>query len=1325
MVSGVLSDFGARPELADPGDVERRLSSARQVRVIGPRPDFQTLALWFGTIPLLGWEDELARASRHAINPMFARINWDREEDVAAVSPTDVPWAFEHLRRQAKDILADYSAGGGNEGTSPVQLFVDLPDFPVDSPSAAQQDYFDHLLSLTEALTLQFRRPGNLTLVGLPAEQYVAMDSIRPSDLAWLVRRSTGVSVSWSLGSSSTATGDSEDLPRRSFEDRMRDIEEGQGIQSTYCLGKNLGGKPETEGKRVRPERGGDCIRKSGSSLFIAWSGAPTSLLPVSDFRRFLKLTGMVGRNAEDRLLPATVARIRTWPQPEPILQSGDVVDAGVIGDTLMSSDGSGMVQAAVRDSQRASHRAGAGGFALSDANRDKDDRLRPPLVGILIRLCWPMLVQDVAFPGSGWLLDRMTAAERQRLGRERISYQIRTADYRLGIGPFWLKRAAQRAHELRLAYGFWFVALAKIVMSLTVVALPIGLVVLFRVILPNPAELIEGQERLRTALFHNRSQPHSRAQLAPYALGGDTFGWRPPLAGISASDTIDRLPDLFPEVFPLGGGPSDPGAMPYLLLNRVRFSDAAPFAARAVAFGAEGFPVSLNLKTSDAVEILGSNRIVGHYMVLSAQKASAPMRCRLEVRDESGRVLLSVEKSPGGTPRRSGWIESLLGRPGRRIAEGERSWEAFRFRSDTLPRRLTYTVREVQPQMGAGEGAAAAVRSAAEPGGMEARPSCVVALTSPVFEKRTLHPPNVRTVVVAIVDGVWEPLSRDPEIMPHLASWVAEGATGSSLHFSTSAEPGAAIRELLGIGIASGGSDTESLMALARRSGFRTGYFGDADDVYFADTETVRGHDVPDVLMGFPLDGVRGAAAQSQAFDWLTFGGAAPALAVVRLSDVRGKWIPPWSALRLKDVLAAYSGYGRRAKIYESMLRALDDNLGSLRKSLGRLDNGSVHGGAAVQDLGARHLVVVGSSGVSAALRPVAIGGSEGSYAAGATFALGGLPRPESLHVPLVVSTVPPAHKTTGEHQRISTHRELRGALAQVLEGKSSGVLAPQAATLPAAVGSSRMPAVMEGSVGAPAQSGAVRFWVPRLSDRGEIVQLAGFPLSAAVRVSLGRGHWDYDTVQGNLDAVPADESPDLYGRHPESWQKLTPAVGPPALMIVPTGEGAQGINMDIQIDRPVDTHRAAAGDLAAAPTVGIFAAPAAVDGSVQELTWPESLGRRQEPRSIAVTGLMTASNLFNAQPLPKAGSVGTPIALVVKGLGSTAKRLRIAAEGGISLCQIPVPGAVLDLEQAQLERLMRDPPPCAFSGPGRRWYDRKPREPDRSVYEVWVGWP
>ncbi len=899
---------------------------------------------------------------------------------------------------------------------------------------------------------------------------------------------------------------------------------------------------------------------------------------------------------------------------------------------------------------------------------KDSRFRQRSWMVSFALRAVWPLFVQDVTFPGSSFIERAMTDAERQRLGRERIAYQIRNTQFRLGYGPMWLKRFAQWAHEIRLSYGFWFFAVLKVLASIVVVGLPLAALVVFRVVLPDPRPLLDQQLDGHSFSPLVLGADHPKSFDSPYHLSLSSPGWQPE-DGLLRRGLWDirRLKDAKAPDLGYSG-------LPYLVLTQEGQGPNWPKALLGAALSADGFPVTMVRNSPQGVtsEVAGANRVLGHYRLLSPLGEAA--RCRLEIYDEAQRVLLAVEKNVGGAALRLGWLDDVVGDELQRLRLRQAAWDSFRIRTDVVPARLTFSVRDT---------AATKVQGAT--------PRCAAAIAAPLFERRRLHPLALGSVVLVVVDGVWEAATRWTGVMPQWHSWTA-GASDvvrSSSHFASSTQPDVAWQDLLGGAKTSGLPSGPSLFGLARRAGLRTGFFGAFEDAFWQNHDRWESHDLPDVIFGHERDGYRNVGSLVQALEWLKSNPGAPAFAVVRWSELRGGWMPPFSAVTLSDLaipfMDPFDGYKRQRLHYQTMLRALDQDFGRLRKLWHRGDFGR---GLGLE--GASHLVVVGLTGASVAPKVLAVGAGLGAYATGASFSLDGRGElfPDQIHVPMMASSEGTLVKPL--LGKVTSHRDLKTAMAALLT-QSPGALVVPTSTVPLAITLKDRLGVLDEPANAEVPLGLVHLWTPAQAVVGQSVSLSDFPARAKVRRATGMGGLEYDTSTGQITELRPDQRVQRFTGSLPAWDFVAPRSASPALILGTASTAEVSVVVDVASGREP-------------PLVTWLP----LERGASE-PWPSELHRQLGPGALVIEGRLP------------------PGALALWLSGEQAMGIRVNSAAGLRICGRAQPDGRLQWSGRHWHRFLFDPPKCALSHPGRMWYDVLKAD-DRIKQQgmaLSVGWP
>jgi hypothetical protein len=664
----------------------------------------------------------------------------------------------------------------------------------------------------------------------------------------------------------------------------------------------------------------------------------------------------------------------------------------------------------------------------------------------VIIALSLPLIVQDFPVPWKDWVLGQLTEGETMRLSRERLSYRIRTSDYRLRYGPVWLKRFAQSGIEYWIQYRFWVRVVFKIALSTALVSLPVLIFGIYKFYLPDPAPYLEAQERQQPSKHEMDLEP-GVANLFPYFLAD------------SEQDKTQKLTSDWPEspsaqsvsVLPLKGSASvvqpqsrlsNASNSMALVRASATAAESAPYAARPAYLVDEDRPLVFenrdnfsdrNSRSEFSAEVLGGNSVGGHFIIYSTQKGR--VRCRFELRDESQNLLFSVEKFAMSALSRSGLQDGFVWRPDITLSAAANLWQSYRFRMDELPRKLFFSVRQAVPEEDAGSGpSGTALSNPAERKDLSersGRSDCFVAVSDPQYQKQTLMARQIRGIVLVVIDGLAGKRWSTSNLMPNLDALAAQGQAYSH-YFSPSSDTAGAARAILNKETATG---TQSVFESARLLGYSTALFGNSNDLYFDSKSPPTRQSLPDFVIGNSSDKYGGLAASIQASEWLDTIGSNPFFIVVRLSELRGRLIPPWKYLDARRFVSAPFGYEGRLTRYDAMLSYLDENLSIVADALRA---------GVTRNAGQGLLLVTGSTGVQTSEFVHRDRSSAGGIVRGASFDVGHDLLPDALHVPLVHVAFDGAKKEdapsgsiAGKSTSVSsfaTHLELNEYLEMVL---------------------------------------------------------------------------------------------------------------------------------------------------------------------------------------------------------------------------------------------------------------------------------------------------
>lgn len=327
--SGVHGNLGALPQLMTFVDLEQQAASRLGVGLVSLAAPHEAHALWFGAVPMVGWTDEFVRLARFAINPLFAQVKNDQGaggQPLSAQAETGAQSGpFGRLRRGAAHLgqrrfqgLDPFARPLPTADASPL-IVLELPQFPAESAAQVQGDYFDQVLSLVQGLQEDGFKTSRMTLLGLPAEQFLEQEAESPLDLGGRVRRATGVVISWRsdvIHSRHDGSGHQPSRSARSFEDRLRDVEDGRGMVPTACVRRLI----RHERAALRPAQ--ECLGRKG--IVMLWPTSASALMPTSALRRFLRLTRPMSMAAWQREGLGAAAWIDSWPDRGYVFRPGE-----------------------------------------------------------------------------------------------------------------------------------------------------------------------------------------------------------------------------------------------------------------------------------------------------------------------------------------------------------------------------------------------------------------------------------------------------------------------------------------------------------------------------------------------------------------------------------------------------------------------------------------------------------------------------------------------------------------------------------------------------------------------------------------------------------------------------------------------------------------------------------------------------------------------------------------------------------------------------------------------------------------------------------------
>ena len=922
-----------------------------------------------------------------------------------------------------------------------------------------------------------------------------------------------------------------------------------------------------------------------------------------------------------------------------------------------------------------------------NNQSHDKNADTRAPLVRLIVALSLPLIVQDFPVPWKDWVLAQLTESETMRLSRERLSYRIRTSDYRLRYGPVWLKRFAQSGIENWIQYRFWVLVVFKIILSSALVSLPVLVFGIYKFYLPDPAPYLEAQERQQHSKHETELEP-GVANLFPYFVSESEqdktqrlmAGW----PALSSPQSVSVLPlKNSAAVFQPQSRVSNSSSSMALVRASAAASESAPYAARPAYLVDESRPLVFenrenfsdgSSRSEFSAEVLGGNSVGGHFIIYSTQKKR--VRCRFELRDEKQNLLFSVEKFAMSAIIRSALQDSFVWRPDITLSAAANLWQSYRFRMDELPRKLFFSVRQAVSEEDAAAVASGTARSNPAEGkelsDRAVRSDCFVAVSDPQYQKQTLTARQVHGIVLVVIDGLAGQRWSKGNLMPNLRSLAAQGQAYSH-YYSPSSDTAGATRAILNKETATG---TQSIFESARLLGYSTASFGDSADLYFDSSSPPTRQSLPDFVIGNSSDKYGGLAASIQASEWLDTFGSNPFYIVVRLSELSGRLIPPWKYLDARRFVSAPFGYEGRLNRYDAMLSYVDENLSIVADAL--RDGVARNGGSGL-------LVVTGSTGIQTSEFGHRDSSSAGGVIRGASFGVGSDILPDALHVPLVHVSFDGAKKdeahtgaAAGRGVSVSsftTHLELNEYFETVLrEDRVSQIPArrsPVVITEPQGVG-----------LLGPSDEPFVSFWGKGMLQSSGRFFRKQFPFEVMNRFeSTGFGvSLTYNPDTGALIEKPryALSKGDLDARDFLTYAFL--AREPSFIFSAATGDGLSRLKLEPLARTP-----------AAHPRNGL------------ELHSSLSIARLAEgkPQAPEADSVLSTEDGAVVLKLPnKQLSQQTRTAFIANGVfgGAAALTLDVTDAGDLSICDARIASPSFTLTRQEIVQLRRAPPLCMF---------------------------
>lgn len=530
--------------------------------------------------------------------------------------------------------------------------------------------------------------------------------------------------------------------------------------------------------------------------------------------------------------------------------------------------------------------------------------RAAPAIVQALWQALWQAYGRAVLFlasrgvhlPGEKSVRGSLASQTLSAYERRALVYELKASRYQFPVGPLWLRASVDGVLALWRLNRFWVALFFKGAFGAVFVSLPLGIFLLVRGVLPVP-------ERVPAVPVAGALAPRtSMRTLRPYETVVDTF---PAFASLVDAEGGLRRVTVRKD---------KEGNTPALLTF-----GAAPRRREWVnAFlASESVPLTLEAHEDVRVSIEGRNRLRTPFFVLPSETRDSP-QCRLELRDETGRLLVGSDFVP---PRAPGALASRLALVFQSRFTPDFAVESVLARelfidTDTLPRTLSMSVERTSQD---------GVPVRAESSDPSEAHGCLVALGEPVFEWSRVHATERRGLVIAVVEGLRAADVDDARNAPFLASLSREGALTFRQHRVRSNIPDKNTLALLG----SDGALVRSLNG----EGYRTGAFGR----FPLENTAFRKEFLPGFDDAVELEAREYEARHitEEAAAWLGAHGEAPFFALAQYSTLLPPFRPPFSYLPFPETLLAPFGFAREVSFRRAMLRYVDGELQMLASKL------------------------------------------------------------------------------------------------------------------------------------------------------------------------------------------------------------------------------------------------------------------------------------------------------------------------------------------------------------------------------------------------------
>ncbi len=535
--------------------------------------------------------------------------------------------------------------------------------------------------------------------------------------------------------------------------------------------------------------------------------------------------------------------------------------------------------------------------------------------------------LKGLSLPGLKGARTRLTPDHLAAIDRQILVREIKGSRALLGQGPLGVRRMRGGIETFFLHYRGIVGLLLKILAGSIVILLPIVTFVIVRGILPvptrvpfiEPSVVLPHVSVLKTVWPYTNSETAvaDAPEIVNYILSGQARG---------TQVSLD----------------SDSGTIPGL----VRFS-VGDYPSRVREF--RGFLVSENAGvtvprlSNFGAEVLGRNKLLVWTHLLPAQESLS--RCRLEIRDDEGKLLVASEAE---SVRKTSLSQPTLGTQFRErllpasFSRGDAIQE-FAIDLDRLPKALHlqvfrvgengfddadshYTflskteISRVAPQW---LNVSSRVRDVS-------RGACVYGVGRFAYEKQLVRPSGRRGIVFVVVDGLRQKLVSRADLMPNLARFISERGVAFQKHFAQGNEVAFAMPPLWtsrAVRDFSTSYSDESLLRpklgglkhvakLIQGSGYRTSAIG-----HVSDEDTSAWEDVTIVENRH----YETRTITEEAGNWLAANGDAPFFLYLHYGTLRSPFRPPFEDISVLRFLRSPFGLAADQALEEGLARFWD----------------------------------------------------------------------------------------------------------------------------------------------------------------------------------------------------------------------------------------------------------------------------------------------------------------------------------------------------------------------------------------------------------------